>query len=576
LVDNQNTEIRISAVRKRMDRTQYIVRSMRLSTGLILLGYATSHFISHSFGIRSIAAMDTARSLLIDPWQTSAGLVALYGSFVIHGLLGLFALYRRRHLRMPASEAWQLALGLSIPLLLIPHAAGVRVGYSFFGMEFGYAALLHQMWIVSPGGALPRQLALLLVVWVHGCIGLRSWLRSAAWYHRALPIAASIATLLPVLAILGVINAGLDLREAVQNGALAAGAAAPAAESLNRIVDRLSISYLGLIVAVLVLRVARDWHAKRYSSVRILYPGGKAVSVPVGLSVLEASRWAGIAHESVCGGRGRCSTCRIRILQGADTLSPPDELELRTLRRIHAAPDVRLACQMRPAGDLAVELLVHPRPADDLQAIRFDAAASGGQEVDIAAMFVDLRGSTELAAGRLPFDALFILDRFIQVVTSGIRAHGGRVTSIAGDGIMSVFSVDGQTTARQALRAALAIWQGLDALNTELASELPRPLRIGMGLHVGPSVVGWISDGASQSLQFLGDTGNVAAKLEGHAKECECTLVVSAAAIASASLDAASLENTAVKIAGRGNPMSVALVRRRADLEKLLALDLAA
>src|SRR6266702_835870 len=174
-------------MRKTMDRALYIVRSMRLSTGLILLGYAMSHFISHSFGIRSIAAMDAARSILIDPWQTSAGLVALYGSFLIHGLLGLFALYRRRHLRMPASEAWQLALGLSIPLLLIPHAAGVRIGYSFFGMEFSYAKILQQMWIASPDVALPRQFTLLLVVWIHGCIGLRSWLRSRAWYHRALP-----------------------------------------------------------------------------------------------------------------------------------------------------------------------------------------------------------------------------------------------------------------------------------------------------------------------------------------------------------------------------------------------------
>jgi adenylate cyclase len=564
-------------VHKRMDRTQYIVRSTRLSTGLILLGYATSHFISHSFGIRSVTMMEAARSILIDPWQTTAGLVALYGSFLIHGLLGLFALYRRRHLRMPASEAWQLTLGLSIPLLLIPHAAGVRIGYSVFEIESGYSALLHQMWIVSPDSMLPRQFALLVVVWIHGCIGLRLWLRAAAWYHRVLPIAASIATLIPVLAILGVINAGLDAREAVQNSTLeAASAASPYGDSLNRIVGRLSNSYLGLIVAVLVLRIARDWHAKRYSSVRILYPGGKAVTVPVGLSVLEASRWAGIAHESVCGGRGRCSTCRIRILQGAGTLPPPDELESRTLRRIHATTDVRLACQMRPVRDVAVQLLVHPRPENDLQAIRFDAAARGGKEVDIAAMFVDLRGSTELAAGRLPFDALFILDRFIQVVTFGIRAHGGRVTSIAGDGIMSVFSVDTHTTAREALRASLAIWQGLDALNTELASELSRPLRIGIGLHVGPSVVGWISDGASQSLQFLGDTGNVAAKLEGYSKECECTLVVSAAAVVSASLDASSVENAAVKIAGRVNPMSVALVRRRADLEKLLALNLVA
>src|SRR4051812_14562342 len=96
---------RRSAMQMMMDRLQYIVRAVRLATGLILLGYATSHFISHSFGIRSIAAMNAARSVFIDPWQTLAGLTALYGSFLVHGTLGLSALHRRRHLRMPASEA---------------------------------------------------------------------------------------------------------------------------------------------------------------------------------------------------------------------------------------------------------------------------------------------------------------------------------------------------------------------------------------------------------------------------------------------------------------------------------------
>src|SRR3954451_1815820 len=142
-----------------MDRVQYTVRSMRLATGLILLGYATSHFISHSFGIRSVAAMNAARSIFIDPWQTFAGLTALYGSFFVHGILGLSALYRRRHLRMPAVEAWQLALGLSIPFLLIPHAAGVRLGFSLFGIESSYAKILQQMWVSSPETALPRQFA---------------------------------------------------------------------------------------------------------------------------------------------------------------------------------------------------------------------------------------------------------------------------------------------------------------------------------------------------------------------------------------------------------------------------------
>src|SRR5262249_38683683 len=157
LEDDWHSQNRRSAMPENMGRTAMAVRSIRLATGLVLLCYATSHFISHAFGIRSVAAMESARAIFIDPWQTSAGLVALSASFLVHGALGLSALYRRRHLRMPTSEAWQLALGLSIPLLLIPHAAGARIGFSVFGLELGYAKLLQQMWIAAPDTALPRQ-----------------------------------------------------------------------------------------------------------------------------------------------------------------------------------------------------------------------------------------------------------------------------------------------------------------------------------------------------------------------------------------------------------------------------------
>src|SRR6195256_6966357 len=111
-----------------------IDRPLRLVSGLILFAYATMHLVNHAFGIFSIAAMSAAGLVLLDPWQTLPGLTLLYTSFFAHGLLGLYALYRRRHLRMPASEAWQLALGLTIPLLLIPHAAGGPFGTSIFGV----------------------------------------------------------------------------------------------------------------------------------------------------------------------------------------------------------------------------------------------------------------------------------------------------------------------------------------------------------------------------------------------------------------------------------------------------------
>jgi adenylate cyclase len=558
-----------------------IERPLRLAAGLTLFTYATSHFINHAFGIHSVAAFQAAGLVLLKPWQTLPGHIILYTAFLVHGTLGLYALYRRRHLRIPASEGWQLALGLAIPLLLIPHAAEIALGKSLYGLEFGYPRKLFEFWVVSPDLALPRQYLLLVIVWTHGCIGIRSWLRSKTWYSRASPALASLTTLVPVLALIGFTNAGLHFRETVKRDPIPAAAqyavARPGTEagqnhtSLIRIVDVLSFTYLSLLAGTFGFRELRNWHARRFQSVRITYLGDRVVTVPSGFSVLEASRWAGIRHASVCGGRGRCSTCRVRIASSREGLHSPNPLERQTLARINAPQSVRLACQLRPTTDLTVDLLVRPVQEPQLGAARFDAAIEGGREMEIAALFVDLRESTRLATDRLPFDALFLFDRYIQAVTAAVRQNMGHVTSIAGDGVMSVFGAEDNTAnaTRGAWKAALQIWSTLDSLNEELAGELGAPLRVGMGLNVGVAVVGLIGSADHRSLQFLGDAGNVAAKLEEESKALDCVLVASTAALVRTGLPTAGLKTTVVLIAEREFP--VAMFRQRDDLHQLLA-----
>jgi adenylate cyclase len=566
--------------RKAIEVAQRFERPVRLTTGLILFAFATSHLINHAFGIRSVNAMQAVSSVLLAPWQTDAGLTVLYTAFLVHGLLGFYALYRRRHLRMPASEAWQLALGLTIPFLLVSHAIGIRLGEFQYSREVGYAPILNKFWVLSPDFALPRQLLLLLVLWIHGCIGLRAWLRTKPWYHRFTGVLASLATLVPVLAILGVLDAGLNLREAVLNDQTYAASLVPApgpeaqhAAAAVRIADGTAVVYLGLVFGIFGLRAARNWHAKRFHAIRITYPGHRVVSVPSGFSVLEASRWTGIPHASVCGGRGRCSTCKVRIVEGAQRLAAPNPVESQTLRRIRAPASVRLACQLRPTTDIAVEPLVAAGRGSVSGAARFDAALAGGQELQIAAMFVDLRESTRLAAGRLPFDALFIFDRYIQAVTEAIRRNRGHTTSIAGDGVMSAFGVEGSAAlaARNAFQAALEIWKGLQILSDELADELRVPLRIGIGIHVGTAVVGMVRTGESHSLQFLGDTGNVAAKLEAQSKELNCTLVASAAALSLVAPGNSRIQTNTVAIAGKADPTEIAIFRDKRELERILS-----
>ena len=561
-----------------------MMRGLRLTTGLILFTFACCHLTNHAFGIRSTAAMQDAAEVLLTPWQTIPGLWLLYGAFIIHATLGLIALYRRRHLRMPASEAWQLALGLCIPLLVIPHAVGIRIGQSVFGLDYDFPRVVHAIWAV--GTTVVRQYCLILVMWVHGCIGLRAWLAAKPWYPRAASALASLALLIPVLALIGFTNAGLDMLEAVQRdpglaARLAVGlpgtSAGASLEADNHITTIMVWSYIGLVAVTLGLRVARDWHARRFRALRITYPGGRVVAVPLGFTVLEASRWAGIAHASVCGGRGRCSTCRVRIIEGADGLPPAEEVEVRTLARIGNPVNVRLACQIRPRGDVRIEPLVQASGAALAGAVRFEAAAAGGAEMEVAAMFVDLRESTRLAAGHLPYDALFIFDRYIQVITSAVRAHGGHVASIAGDGVMAMFvdhdGANARTRARfvrDAFAAALQLWQGIDALNQELAAELRQPLRIGIGLHVGPAVVGTIATAGLSSLQFLGDTGNLAAKFQVETRRLDCTLIASAGAVALVAPHPADHIPVSLTLPG-GRDMAVVPMRTPQALQDLLA-----
>lgn len=562
------------------------LRRLRLWTGLTLFLYATMHLLNQAFGIRSVEAMDMASLVLFDPWQSVPGRVLLYGSMSIHAALGLRALYRRRHLRLPPVDAVQLILGLAIPAVLFAHAGSIAYLKSVYGARVGFDKIIYALWVANPQIGLPRQLLLILAVWIHGCLGVRAWLRTKQWYARHVPVLMSLATLVPVLAILGFVIAGLDMRELAALGIdyLSPGAyeapgsvAANATAQASAIADRITLAYLALLGGILVLRLARDWHSSRFSSVKITYPGPRTVSVPVGFSVLEASRWCGIPHASVCGGRGRCSTCRVEIVAGGEALPAAAGDEERLLRRIGAPPSIRLACQIRPKHDLAVVPLVHSATAAQTKGGGFAQIASARRETEVAALFVDLRQSTRLADDRLPYDTFFIVERYIKAVSTAVRESGGHVTNIAGDGVMSVFGADGPThdAARDAFRAALLLWEGIDALNEDLHQELSEPLRVGIGLHVGVAVVGTEWTGGLEGMPFLGDTGNVAARLEAQTKRLEAVMVASKEAILMAAGPEQTFEFAPVLLAGKQEPIEVACFRESEELRLLLGAPVA-
>ncbi|MBV9636470.1 MAG: adenylate/guanylate cyclase domain-containing protein [Methylobacteriaceae bacterium] len=550
-------------------------RSIRIATGLILFAYAACHFLSHATGVFLLDNMEAlGRGIVLAPWRTPLGRSALIAALFTHGFLGLYALYRRRHLRMPALEAWQLGLGLLIPLLMIPHISNVRLGYSLYGFDDSYYRIVYSYWLTQPLIGLPRQFFLLLTVWIHGSIGIHMWLRFRPWYRHWSLALLGAAVLIPILAVIGINNAGWDafLRARLEPGFAAlhgpppsGTAAASHADHLARLWEWLQVAYVALVAIVFLARYVRNWHERRTRGIVVAYSNGPKVTMPRGFSILEASRWIGLPHASVCGARGRCSTCRVRVLKGLDRLPSPSARERATLERVRAPPGVRLACQVRPISDVTVVRLV---PAG-----KFDRGLGvdlrGSRELMVTALCVDLRDATRLAAGRLPFDPIFIVDRYIQAVTAAIQACGGYVTSIAGDGVMAVFGLktDPARAARDAIAAAAGVWSAIDFVSCDLADELGSALRFGAGIHSGLSVIGTIGPPGQNSIQFLGDTGNVTARLEALTKELGCIVIISAATVALADPPAPAWRQAEVSIRGReAEPLSVFLIESREEL----------
>ena len=173
---------------------------------------------------------------------------------------------------------------------------------------------------------------------------------------------------------------------------------------------------------------------------------GRTVRVPKGSSVLEASLRNNVPHASVCGGRARCSTCRIRIIGDCSAL--PRAVAARGLcarpGRNVSDPSILLAGQLRPNTDLSFFQLFLPHATSDKLARSNPTRV--GQERYLVSMFVDMRGSTKLAEKRLPFDTVFIVNRFLGAVSQAVIESGGRPNQFVGDGMLALF---GLTTGRQ-------------------------------------------------------------------------------------------------------------------------------
>ncbi len=541
-----------------------MIPRLKLYSGFILLAYVIGHFINHALGILSIEAMNAGLRIIDPVWRSLPGTIILSGAVVTHGTLALYGLYRRRSLSLKTWEITQLVLGLLIPLLLTTHIIGTRVLDDTYNVSGDYTTTMLVLWVFRPDfGAL--QALTITVVWSHACIGMHMWMRLKSWYGPVRIWIFGFAIALPTLALAGYVSAGMEVLELARiDGWIQAilasyGRRPEMTDFVLNTKDQIQAGMLVTLAAVLIARAIRAAILrKRHTTIPMRYaPGDSIITINPGATALESLRAAGIKHASVCGGRGRCSTCRVRVEEGYDQLPPPDENELKVLDRIGLKGPVRLACQIRPSSELSVAALLPPDTSAQRDMQKRDHRQ--GDELTVAFLFVDLRGSTKLSEDRLPFDVVFILNQFFAELSLALEETNGHYAQFNGDGLMAIYGLDSDvsTGSMQAIEGAKAMFRRLEGLNARLVGEISEPLKIGIGIHAGEAIVGSMGPPATPIVSALGDNVNIAARLESQTKDFGVPLVLSAQTAEYAGIDLSSLSSREVPVKGRDMPIQV-------------------
>jgi adenylate cyclase len=411
-----------------------------------------------------------------------------------------------------------------------------------------------------------------LSVWTHASIGVHFWLRTKARYAHWRPLFVGVGLLLPTLALCGYVTAGNQVLRAAENPNYAeislkeSNLTDQKSAEIGRIARIGAGVYLVLTMLPFAGRGARGWLYRRRRTPLLTHSSGRTVPLLVGATVLETLRENGIPHASVCGGRARCTTCRILVTKGLGNLPEPSGLEAKALARIGATHGMRLACQICPTADISVMPLL----AADARAA--DGMVRGGLEGSerlITVLFVDLRASTALGEAKLPYDLLYILNQFFDEMTKALKATNGHYSQFTGDGLMALYGLnvkDPATGAADALRGAREMLARVDQLNSRLRGDLPQPMQIGIGIHFSEAIVGAMGPPGSQIITAIGDTVNACARLESLTKKYDCPVILSRRAAETAGLDVKGRQLHQAPVKGRMQIVEFYALKTLADL----------
>ncbi len=235
-------------------------------------------------------------------------------------------------------------------------------------------------------------------------------------------------------------------------------------------------------------------------------------------TILKACLRKGIPIAHICGGKGRCTTCRILIQDDHESLTKLTANELKIAEKMEFGPEIRLACQTCVEKDLTIRRLVLDDLDIELTSLFIDNAAAGttGTEKYVFILFADIRGFTSLAESLLPYDVIHILNRYFHSMGEVITNHGGYIDNYLGDGFLALFEGDKpHEIARNAINAGLEMLRVIHKDIQPYVQQLwKKDFKIGIGLHYGLVVAGSVGSLGDKRETVIGDAVNFASRIE--------------------------------------------------------------
>lgn len=287
------------------------------------------------------------------------------------------------------------------------------------------------------------------------------------------------------------------------------------------------------------------------------------IQIQGGQSLLDASLAAGIPHFHICGGNARCSTCRVLILAGKESLTVSNEKENSLKDQMHFPADVRLACQTHVNGD-GVKLTRIIRDESDIGLYVGASAAAFteniGTEKEAVICFIDIRDFTQFVATHLPFDIIHIMRKLYNCFLVIIERNYGTIIETMGDGLYAVFGLNTSITesADAAITSGYDILKTLEQLNNGyFSTHFGQRMEIGIGVHTGTVVAGNIRLGNAKHLLVMGYPVNVASRLQSATKELNNNFIVSSETLKLAGKQLSDHPSGIVRLRGVAEPVNI-------------------